>query len=66
VADTDGRKVGACVAGMFCPTVGLYAANAFVETACAKTGTALKVVIRGAGKDAVVVKRPLYVPAYRR
>jgi glycine cleavage system T protein len=64
--DAAGKKIGGCVAGMFCPTVGLYAANAFVAPEAAKIGTALKVVIRGSGKDAVVVKRPLYVPAYRR
>ena len=66
VTDASGEPVGACVAGMFCPTVGLYAANAFVKPEYAKAGTALKIVIRGAGKDAEVVKRPLYVPSYRR
>jgi len=66
VADIHGTVVGSCVAGMFCPTAGLYAANAFVPPDAAKAGTALKVIIRGAGKEAVVVKRPLYVPAYRR
>ena len=66
VTDAAGTPVGNCVAGMFCPTAGLYAANAFVPPQSAKIGTELKVVIRGAGKDAVVVKRPLYVPAYRR
>jgi len=43
-----------------------YAANAFVESALATPGTALKVIIRGQPKDATVVKRPLYIPAYRR
>jgi len=66
VATPDGRVVGKVVAGMYCPTVKKYAANAFVEPGLAKAGTALKVLIRGAPKDAVVVKRPLYVPAYRR
>jgi len=66
VQDEAGRKVGAVVAGMFCPTAKLFAANAFVEPALAKSGTALKVVIRGKPAPAVVVKRPLYVPAYRR
>jgi len=58
--------VGTCVAGMFCPTVKKYAANAFVPPALAKIGTALAVVIHGKPREAVVVKRPLYVPAYRR
>jgi glycine cleavage system T protein len=66
VQSASGEKIGACVAGMFCPTVKKYAANAFVLPAFAKAGTAVKVVIRGVPKDAVVVKRPLYVPAYRR
>lgn len=66
VATPDGKVVGKVVAGMFCPTVKKYAANAFVSPELSKAGTALKVLIRGAAKDAVVVKRPLYVPAYRR
>jgi len=66
VADAAGMVVGKVVAGMFCPTVKKYAANAFVKPELAKAGTALKVLIRGAAKDALVVKRPLYVPAYRR
>jgi glycine cleavage system aminomethyltransferase T len=66
VQDEKGRDLGACVAGMFCPTAGSYAANTFVPPDLAKTGTMLKVIIRGAPKDAVVVKRPLYIPAYRR
>ena len=61
-----GKSVGVCVAGMFCPSVKKYAANAFVDPAFLKTGTELKVVIHGKPKDAVVVKRPLYVPTYRR
>ncbi len=66
VQDESGRAVGKVVAGMFCPSVKLYAANAFVEPAVAKSGTALRVVIRGKAAPAVVVKRPLYVPTYRR
>jgi glycine cleavage system T protein len=70
--DKDGKEIGdghfngVCVAGMFCPTTGTYSANAFVPPEYAKTGTPLKVLIRGNAKDAVVVKRPLYVPVYRR
>lgn len=66
VQDQDGRTVGKVVAGMFCPTVKKFAANAFVEPAFAKSGTALTVVIRGKPVPALVVKRPLYIPAYRR
>ena len=66
VLGPDGAETGICVAGMFCPSVGKYAANAFVKPEHAKTGTLLRVLIRDKEKDAVVVKRPLYVPVYRR
>ncbi len=59
-------KAGACVAGMFCPTVKKYAANAFIAPRFAKIGTALAVSIRDKPRAALVVKRPLYLPAYRR
>jgi aminomethyltransferase len=66
VLSPGGDRVGACVAGMYCPTVKKYAANAFVEPPFAKAGTELAVEIRDKPRAAVVVKRPLYVPAYRR
>jgi glycine cleavage system aminomethyltransferase T len=55
-----------CVAGMFCPTVKKFAANAFVRPEFSKLGTALSVSIRDTPRKAIVVKRPLYIPAYRR
>lgn len=61
-----GPRVGTCVAGMFCPTVKKYAANAFVDSASSGVGTALEVSIHGKNRSAAVVKRPLYLPAYRR
>jgi glycine cleavage system T protein len=66
VQDATGRKVGAVVAGMFCPSVKKFAANAFVEPSLAKTGTVLAVAIRGKPVTATVIKRPLYTPTYRR
>jgi glycine cleavage system T protein len=62
----DLECVGRCVAGMYCPTVKKYAANAFVNPQFAKVGTELAVLIRDKARPAVVVKRPLYLPAYRR
>jgi len=61
-----GAKIGTVAAGMFCPTVKKYAANAFVEPGYAKVGTKLGIVVHGKAKEGVVVKRPLYIPAYRR
>jgi aminomethyltransferase len=66
VVTPAGAPAGVCVAGMYCPTVKKYAANAFVSPELAKLGTPLAVVIHGKPREAAVVKRPLYVPAYRR
>lgn len=66
VASADGAVIGKCVAGMFCPSVKKYAANAFVQPAYSKAGTEVAVIIRGQPKKAETVKRPLYVPTYRR
>jgi glycine cleavage system aminomethyltransferase T len=51
---------------MFCPSTGTYSANAFAAPEYAAPGTALRVIIRNSPKEAVVVKRPLYIPVYRR
>ena len=66
VTASDGAVIGKCVAGMFCPSVKKYAANAFVQPEFAKSGTEVAVIIRGQPRKAALVKRPLYVPAYRR
>jgi glycine cleavage system aminomethyltransferase T len=50
---------------MLAPTLTAFAGNAFVRSDYAKTGRTFFINIRGAGKKAQVVKRPLYVPAYR-
>jgi glycine cleavage system T protein len=66
VLNESGAEIGAVVAGMFCPTTGTYSANVFVPPEYAAAGTKLAVEIRGAAKEAIVIKRPLYVPVYRR
>jgi glycine cleavage system T protein len=66
LAGESGAELGVVAAGMFCPTTGTYSANAFVPPEYAAPGTKLAVEIRGGAKEAVVVKRPLYVPVYRR
>jgi glycine cleavage system T protein len=66
VLDDTGKTIGSVAAGMFCPSVGSYSANCFVPPEYAAVGTKLAVEIRGAAKEAVVVKRPLYMPVYRR
>lgn len=66
VQDASGNKAGIVVAGMFCPTVKLFAANAIIDSAAGKTGDNLKVIIRGRPASATIIKRPFYVPAYKR
>lgn len=61
----DGQPVGTVATGMYAPTADAYCANVFVPPALAKVGTDVDIEIRGRGKSAVVVKRPLYRPAYR-
>lgn len=65
VLNGEENEIGRCAAGMFCPTTGTYSANALVPLQYAPAGTKLKVLIRGNPKEAVVIKRPLYTPAYR-
>ncbi len=63
---SDGKPVGHVASGMYCPTVDASCANVFVPAALAKVGTDVDIEIRGRPRAAVVVKRPLYTPAYRR
>ena len=66
VLNQAGVEIGSCVAGMFCPSIGTYSANALVSSEYAEPGTGLQVLIRGNPKAAVVVPRPLYPPVYKR
>lgn len=66
VQSPEGAKIGVVVAGMYCPTAKKFAANALVDPAFGKSGLAVKIVVRGKALDAMTIKRPLYVPAYRR
>jgi glycine cleavage system T protein len=66
VLNAEGEEIGAAASGMFCPTTGTYSANVFIPPQYAAVGTKLAVEIRGNAKEAEVVKRPLYVPVYRR
>ncbi|MFW6356266.1 MAG: glycine cleavage system aminomethyltransferase GcvT [Spirochaetota bacterium] len=61
----DGEPVGLVATGMYAPTVDAFCANVFVPPALAKVGVDVDIEIRGRTKRAVVVKRPLYKPAYR-
>jgi glycine cleavage system T protein len=66
VINEAGTEIGRCAAGMFCPTAGTYSANVLLPPEYTAPGTKLGILIRGTPKEAVVVKRPLYIPAYRK
>ncbi len=61
----DGKH-GFVTTGMFAPTAEIYAAMALIPRDLAEIGKEVDVIIRGKAKRAKIVKRPFYVPAYRR
>ena len=63
--DSGSDPIGNVVSGMYAPTLNGYFANVFIRPDAAASGTELAVEIRGQKKAAVVVKRPIYRPAYR-
>jgi glycine cleavage system T protein len=65
VTAPDGNEVGLVVEGLYAPTLDRCCGHAFVPPEWSAAGTALAVVIRDQPKAAVVVRRPLYTPAYR-
>ena len=62
----DGVTVGTVTTGMKSPTTGRFVGLTYVPASGAALGSALEIVIRDQTKRAVVVRRPFYVPAYRR
>jgi aminomethyltransferase len=61
-----GGKHGHVTTGMFAPTVESYAAMALVPAESAEIGNEVEVIIRDQPKKAKIVKRPFYLPAFRR
>lgn len=62
----EGLDVGYVATGMFSPTTERYLGMAYVPHEISAHGTQIEIVIRDKPKRARVVKRPFYVPAYRR
>lgn len=62
----NGHGVGEVTTGMFSPTMERYLGMARVPREFSAPGTEIKVIIRDKPKRAKIVKRPFYVPAYRR
>jgi aminomethyltransferase len=62
----EGRVIGEVTSGMYAPTCGRYLGLAYVPKELSALGTEIEVIIRDKPKKAKIVKRPFYVPAYRR
>ncbi len=62
----EGEPVDAVTSGMFSPTTGRYLGMAYVPREISSLGTEIQIQIRKKVVAAKIVKRPFYVPAYRR
>jgi aminomethyltransferase len=62
----EGHEVGFVTSGMFSPTTSRYLGMAYVPREIAKAGTEITIQIRNKSVRAKIVKRPFYIPAYRR
>ncbi|MCD6289458.1 MAG: glycine cleavage system aminomethyltransferase GcvT [Anaerolineae bacterium] len=62
----DGMSVGEVTTGLFSPTTGRYVGMAYVPATYAAVGTDISIVIRDRPRAARIVRKPFYVPAYRR
>ncbi len=60
------QVIGWTTTGMKSPTLDKFLALAYVPAPYNKLGTELNIIIRNKAKRAKVVKRPFYLPAYRR
>jgi aminomethyltransferase len=62
----DGQVVGHVTSGMYSPTNKKNLGMALVSRQASAVGTELEIIIRDKPIKAVVVKKPFYIPAYRR
>ena len=62
----NGKEAGHVTTGMYSPTTDRYLGMALLPTELAAIGSEIEIVIRNKPIKAKIVKRPFYVPAYRR
>lgn len=60
-----GEAVGQVTTGLKSPTLDKFIGMAYVPPQLAPIGTPLEIMVRGAPKQARIVKRPFYQPRYR-
>ena len=63
---SNGEEIGVVTTGMYSPTTSRYLGMALVLRAFAKIDTEIEIQIRNKLVKAKIVKRPFYIPAYRR
>ena len=66
VQNVDGQTIGVVTSGGFGPTVNGPVAQGYVQTAFAKAGTPLKLIVRGKALDAEVATLPFVPARYKR
>jgi aminomethyltransferase len=62
----DGNEIGTVTSGMFSPTTKKYLGMALVSRQFSSIDTEIEIIVREKPIKAKVVKKPFYVPAYRR
>ncbi|MEO5372938.1 MAG: glycine cleavage system aminomethyltransferase GcvT [Alphaproteobacteria bacterium] len=66
ITAADGRPIGTVTSGGFSPTLGQPIAMGYVETAQAVPGTAVRVMVRDVGREAVVTAMPFVPHRYHK
>ncbi len=66
IQSADGKAIGVITSGGFGPTVNGPVAQGYVETAHAKTGTPVKLIVRGKALEAEVAAMPFVPHRYKR
>jgi aminomethyltransferase len=62
----DSVEVGKVTSGMYSPTTDRYLGMAYVPGEMSQIGTDIEVIIHSSPHKAHIVRRPFYVPGYRR
>lgn len=66
IVDASGKKIGEITSGSYGPTVGGPIAMGYVETAFAKVGTEVELMVRGKGRPAKIVAMPFVEKRFHR
>jgi aminomethyltransferase len=66
IQNTDGETIGVVTSGGFGPTVNGPVAQGYVDTTYTKTGTPLKLIVRGRALEAEVAALPFVPAKYKR